>query len=528
MHFYTRLGLLVLLCLVSMGLSANRCHARMSVNLALDDPAYALLDKVVRSQLTLTNALTIKPITRLYAARLIAEALAQRQQEMETGRLRSPFLDEALDYLTERFKRELQQIGFLYAPRRLHAFYLAPLTDIKLDLVYAHNQFLHRDSQRLTPNLQGVFGLQEGFVPGQDVTLRLRSVSWATLSDYAALYLEPELIVRSDPLLGDTLSAGIHKGHIKGGYANVEVAFGRDTLWWGPAAQGDLALSNNAPPLDAIKVSTPESFRLPGPYSDLGAWQFTYFVARLEAERDFPHAVLSGIRVAFQPASALTFGYTNTFMAYGQGGVELRADEYLQKLFVPTFATTGQSANSLIAYDATLSVPLGGHVPFIEGLQVYWQRGHDNHQKVQGLLGGGNIIGGVVEGGRWDVRVEFTETRDLGLPWYTHSTYSSGYAFKRFILGHPLGGSAQGLYGRAQYYLSPTIWLAADGRREQYDGETQGSEITQQRYGFEASYQLPWGPRLVTLWGRFDYATLEESPSTTRAFNLRLATRWHF
>ena len=56
-------------------------HAAVSINLPLDDPAYPLLEKLVSSNLTFRNALTMKPITRLYAARLIAEAIQQRRHE---------------------------------------------------------------------------------------------------------------------------------------------------------------------------------------------------------------------------------------------------------------------------------------------------------------------------------------------------------------------------------------------------------------------------------------------------------------
>src|SRR5713101_6181539 len=96
-------------------------HAEVSINLPLDDPAYPLLDKLAASNLTFTNALTVKPITRLYAARLIAEAIEQRRRELDTAQRQEPFLDEILEYLTSRFKRELQGIGFLYLPRRAEA-----------------------------------------------------------------------------------------------------------------------------------------------------------------------------------------------------------------------------------------------------------------------------------------------------------------------------------------------------------------------------------------------------------------------
>src|SRR5712692_5389949 len=125
-------------------------HAEVSINLSLDDPAYPLLDKLVHSNLTFANALTIKPITRLYAARLIAEAIEQRRRELDTAQRQEPFLDAILEYLTGRFKRELQEVGFLYQPRRPEAVTFAPLTEVKLDTVFARDQFVLRDSSGLT------------------------------------------------------------------------------------------------------------------------------------------------------------------------------------------------------------------------------------------------------------------------------------------------------------------------------------------------------------------------------------------
>ena len=86
---------------------------------------------------------------------------------------------------------------------------------------------------------------------------------------------------------------------------------------------------------------------------------------------------------------------------------------------MPTLDTTGRTVNGLVAYDVVLSVPFVRQLRFLEGLKLYWQRGQDNVRNIQGVLGGGNIIGGVLEGGRWDVRFEFVETRILdqcGIP----------------------------------------------------------------------------------------------------------------
>lgn len=501
-------------------------HAAVSVNLPLDDPAYALLEKLASSNLTFRNALTIKPISRLYAAQLIGEAIQQRRHELQTTQRQDPFIDQTLQHLASRFKQELRQLGFFYQPQRPGPFVLAPLAELHLDLIGAHNQFVHRDSSGLTSNLQGVFGLQEGFVPGDGFSIRLRADSWATLWQRLAVYIEPEVIARTDPILGETFDSNLHTAYLKAEYANLELALGRDTLWWGPASQGDLVLSHNAPPLELLKLSTPLPFRLPWFYSELGEWQVAYVVARLEADRDIPHTLLSGLRITFQPTSYLQFGFSNAFQAYGEGGVSVDALDFVPKHFVPSLDNSEQSINGLVAYDVVLSLPFVREMTFLKGVKLYWQRGLDNKAHVRGLLGGGNILGGMIDGGRWDLRVEFAETRDDAV-WYTHSTYRSGFTFKQFVLGHPMGGAAESFFARATYYLTPTVWLAADGRYEQYGFEVQAQLTTQQRFGLEGSYQLSLWQRHLVLWGRFEYATLEmPAAAPERAFVVRLSARW--
>jgi hypothetical protein len=73
-------------------------------------------------------------------------------------------------------------------------------------------------------------------------------------------------------------------------------------------------------------------------------------VARLEEHREFPHALLSGLRVTFQPAAPIKFGYTNASQAFGSGSVSPSTQEYLEKIFVPTLDTTGRTVNGLVAY----------------------------------------------------------------------------------------------------------------------------------------------------------------------------------
>ena len=54
-----------------------------------------------------------------------------------------------------------------------------------------------------------------------------------TLVNHFATYLEPAVMIRSNPLLDDTFDAGLLKGYLKVDYVNLELEFGRETLWWG-------------------------------------------------------------------------------------------------------------------------------------------------------------------------------------------------------------------------------------------------------------------------------------------------------
>jgi hypothetical protein len=154
-----------------------------------------------------------------------------------------------------------------------------------------------------------------------------------------------------------------------------------------------------------------------------------------------------GLSTTFSsPPADLGQGFKTASQAFGSSGVSLSTQKYLKKIFVPTLDTTGRMVNGLVVYEVVVSMPFIRKLPLLEGLKLYWQRGQDNVRNIQGVLGGGNIIGGVLEGGRWDVRFEFVETRDAGSVWHTHPTYTSRFAFQQFVIGHPIGGSSPGIF----------------------------------------------------------------------------------
>ena len=56
--------------------------------------------------------------------------------------------------------------------------------------------------------------------------------------------------------------------------------------------------------------------------------------------------------------------------------------------------------NGFVTFYMVLSVLYVRDLSFLEGVKLYWQRSQDNARDMRGVLGGGNILGGVLEGGR--------------------------------------------------------------------------------------------------------------------------------
>src|SRR5204863_105165 len=84
------------------------------------------------------------------------------------------------------------------------------------------------------------------------------SESRAQIGDFLSVYLQPELLENED-----YDAARLATGYAKLTVGNVELLVGRDSLAWGPGYHNGLLLTNNAAPLDQIKIGAAGPFLLP-------------------------------------------------------------------------------------------------------------------------------------------------------------------------------------------------------------------------------------------------------------------------
>jgi len=248
---------------------------------------------------------------------------------------------------------------------------------------------------------------------------------------------------------------------------NLELEGGRDHLWWGPGRRGSLLLTNNAEPLDLIKLSNPEPVLLPWFLGYLGPVQAEWFWTELEHDRVIHRAQLTGLRLGFKPTPNWEVGLARViqFGGYDRPGLfEKGLGDVLAGVNAEG-ADDAETENSLAAID------LSWRIAWPRPAQLYWEWGGEDQANLLGITpfmsAFGHVLGlylpEVVEAVPVDLRVEYlTNVQDDGPYWYRHGTYQSGYTYRGKLLGHPFGGEAEAVSVRVDWFPSDGVALGAD------------------------------------------------------------------
>ena len=499
--FRAALTLLVLTCLSSSLLFVSvppfACAAS-SINVPLDNWAYGALEKLAGFGLLISDLKGTKPYTRMETARLVLEALNAKEKKPKTYRL-----PELAEYFLQRFQKEykdeLAQLGWGEGPATRTFF--EPLHEAKATYVYSdgkpeyavnfgkgNGQFPKTPYSIVSWGGTPLVHNNEGIVYGEGSNLALQFSSSFKWLDVFSGYVEPIFLVREngrDGLNLDALSqhavsgtlgslsgtdVSLQKGYGKLSPWNVELEVGRDSLWWGPGYHGSLIMSNNAAPLDMIKISNPQATLLPWIFRYLGPFKYTVFCAQLEDDFIPSSPLLSGGRVTFKPRPWLELGASTTFLFNGEGIPGISAGEYFKHLFA--FGAFGQSdtIDQLGAFDVRITLP------FLWNAQIYLEYGGEDSggsEYPEEYFGLGDIayltgiyFPKITPDGKTDFRFEFAKTaiRMDSTPgiWYGHGYYRSGYTHDQMIMGHFIGPDALDYFARVSRYLRNDLVVGLD------------------------------------------------------------------
>jgi len=237
---------------------------------------------------------------------------------------------------------------------------------------------------------------------------------------------------------------------------NVEVRVGRDHLVWGPTDEGGLEFSNNALPLDMIKISAAEPFQFPWLFRYLGPTQAVFFVARSEGGREMSNAYVYGLFLAIHPFRNFEFGGSQSIWIGGKGARSKHvywADpitEFLHIRHGPFDPGPQSISDHRIGFHLRLHLPDWGNSTFYA--QTLFEdivfEGFDlNFTERMAYLTGLKIrrIGAL---GSWSFKTEF---RSVPARLFRHESFTDGHSRYERSIGSPLNSDSMALLAALRY-----------------------------------------------------------------------------
>jgi len=455
-------------------------------------------------------------------ARLVQEALSTAERE-------STPLPEIAVYFLDRFKKEYadELKAFDTGTGRPAKNFLKPIEEVQARYVYVDGQPRHFFRY---PEAQANVGIRasegtplvynnDGVIYGQGNNGSLQFSTSMRFFDIFSGYVQPIVVGRQDVEGFDfgKLSEGdvdLLTGYAKVSPWNVELEVGRDSMWWGNGRHGELLLTNNATPMDMIKLSNPTPTLLPWIFQYLGPSKFAFFMTVLEDERvNVQEPWFSGLRLDFKPHPLFEVGLTTTMMFNGDRGPKISFVDFLG-----TF--TGFAFGEQNTVDKLASLDFRAQLPFLRNTEIYGEYAGEDSGGTQypeewfGLGDVGYLLGiyapMLTSDGKTDLRLEFARNAhrvdDTPTFWYGHRRYKSGYTYDRLIMGHHMAGDAMDAFARVTRYLRNDLQVGVD-----YDYMERGITLSEtqekvNQVGVDATYYI-WSNLSVML--RYGFETVD-------------------
>ena len=463
---------------------AGTGQAAVSVNVPIGDWSYSAVEKLAALGLIESDMRATRPYTRLEMARLTLEArnrfdsIRATAKEAISGE-RALIIEAILGRLEREFSADLGELSGA-GPSTC----IKPLKNVYLSYLYGNHDF----------KLENTKGEQFGDASNARVGLS----SYGVFFSHLAYYLNPEYRYAKSQFSGESQQVELFEGYGKLEFFNIELEAGRDTLWWGPGVHGSLLLTDNAQPLNLIKLSNPDPVVLPWIFKYLGSIKFAAFWTELGDNGDVHQPELMGLRFDLKPLPLLEIGLARTWMLNGRGSgvkgaTDLSFNDWMDILF------KGNSEGELdvdqrAGLDAILRIPdVDRWLSLMKTFELWSEfYGEDEagHLPSKWAYVVGAKFGDLFLTGKTDLILEYANDVINGKPglWYSNQHYPQGYTYKGDILGHNMGSDARDYIVRLEQYLSPDLVLGLDYNRQERGVEAEVEEDIN-RFDLDFTYQ---------------------------------------
>jgi hypothetical protein len=281
-------------------------------------------------------------------------------------------------------------------------------------------------------------------------------------------------------------------------FSNWQITFGPQTLWWGPSLGGPLMFSDNATPVNMLRINRVSPFKLPSFLGWLGPWRMETFLGQLTGH-DFVfqnntglvgqfgqplgrQPFLDGSRFSFKPLPDFELGFSFTAVFAG-GPAPLTPYTFFHTYTPGNTAQPGDTGNP---GDRRSGLDFTFRIPGVKnGLNFYTEAFvEDEYSPIaywrNAAIWSGLYLAQIPKLNKLDLRVEAGYT-DLpsglenGTPqshyppgvFYSNPRYPSGsYTNGGDLLGNWMGRDSQGVQAWSNYRFSPRSFIQASFRHQ--------------------------------------------------------------
>jgi hypothetical protein len=460
----------------------HRDHKHMgSPSVPLDSWVYAAFERLAALRAINTQIMGVKPWTRIECARLTEEA-GETLQEGQTSND-----EEAARLQTQLAQQFAYEINLLGGGRNFTA---------NLESVYARAVSISgpalTDSYHFGQTVSYDFGR-----PFERGTNGQAGGSFSAAAGPLTLYVQAEYQhAPSAPALSSaavnaiSTADAVPLSEVQGGpyrlinrlqlldayvgvnLGNLQLTLGKQSLSWTPAPVGSMIWSDNAPPVNMVRLVNPEPVHLPSILRYLGPARIDLFFGRLEGHPYVPRPFVWGQKISIKPLPALELGFARTAMIGGQGvgnGNQLTGGYLLDQFF-------GRQVFGSVPGHTSTEMDWTFYVPKVRNYVVLYGDAYATDDQLpiknppKNPWHPGIYITRFPKLPNLDLHVDYVSTEQPGFSFdsfytggpankgqfnYWNQNYHDGYTNGGFLIGNSVGRDGKAIEGWLTYWFSP-------------------------------------------------------------------------
>jgi hypothetical protein len=434
----------------------------------LDSWIYPAIERLAALGYIHTEFMGMRPWTRIECAHLVEEAgdriRGERQDLSGVNRL--------YDELVEEFRKDLNAA----AEGKEHS---ARVESIYTRAMGIHGQTLH-DSYHFGQTIINDYGrpYQEGFNSAGGFsgygtagrfTVYVRGEFQHAPSAPAYSSAVRNLIsnVDTNPVQPAVPFATVNRLELLDTYvaANVagwNLAFGKQSLWWGVDYGGALNFSNNAEPIYMFRASRNTSYVLPWIFHWLGPMKIDAFYGKLSGNKFPPRPLIHGEKISFKPTPNLEFGFSRMAEMGGVGrALTLGAilNSYVSAHESDTYPPNKNPGKRTAGFDFSYRLPYLRNWLTLYADTLSSDDVSPISNPMRAAVNPGIYVTHFPKVAHLDFRVEGVNTNtpsSSGVSFIYHDFFYHDLSTnKRNIIGSWIGREGQGLQAWSTYWLGP-------------------------------------------------------------------------